>query len=158
MKRSGSNVELISVRRRPWTILSMVFVRWEVRATGLSWFSSPGWALFGTGTTLEVFHRTSTVSRLRFRLNMYWTTLLCWSAHSLSNTAKSHFLHKPQLSAVALSSLVNCSETCAMCAAKSARIFTCVPQKCRCAHTHTYTQGFSFFFLVCFFVKLLKWI
>lgn len=51
-------------------ILSMVFIRCEVRATGLKWFGSLGCVVFGTGTKQEVFHRMGTLSRLRLRLNM----------------------------------------------------------------------------------------
>ena len=49
-------------------ILSIVFIRWEVRATGLKWLGSLGCDVFGTGTTQEVFHSAGTRSRLRLRL------------------------------------------------------------------------------------------
>ena len=66
------------------TILSMVFIRWEVKATGLKWLGSLGCAVFGTGTTHNVFHRSRTLSRLRLRLRMSRSTPRSWYAQSLS--------------------------------------------------------------------------
>ena len=52
--------------------------------TGLKWFGSLGWKLFGTRTTY-VFHMSETLSSLRLRLNRYVITSHSWSANSLSS-------------------------------------------------------------------------
>ena len=58
--------------------LSMVFIRWEGRATGLQWFDSLVYAVLGTATIQEVFHRKGIFSRLKLRFSKYLTTSQNW--------------------------------------------------------------------------------
>ena len=67
-------------RGRRWTRTSRsrVFIRCEVRATGLELLKSVGWGIFGAGNMQEVFHSSGTFPSFRL-LKMYSTILHSWS-------------------------------------------------------------------------------
>ena len=59
-KSGGSSTELTRAAQCWRMILFVVFIRWELKSCALKWSGSPGCAVFGTGTTQEVFHTTRT--------------------------------------------------------------------------------------------------